>query len=185
MGAPTCTQALRQAYASALAKLPADTHARLGKALTLVQQGGVTDVGQGYWEVSSQSEGAAPHSVNGSCNCDWAHFHPNQYCTHQLAVMLTKKSLKLMTPAPQPIAVPQEPLEAPRSALGEAPASCNVRLIIGPHEVQWTLRGHDEAEVFTRLQKLLSRRDVSPIPKPQPRKPSGGQHGPWKQRQGR
>jgi hypothetical protein len=33
------------------------------------------------------------------------------------------------------------------------------------------LRGQDEAAVFTRLQALLARKDVQPLPKPAPRKP--------------
>jgi hypothetical protein len=61
--------------------------------------------------------------------------------------------------------------------LPEAPASCNVRLLVGPHEVQWTLRGQDEDEVFARLQALLARKDVQPLP-PKPARPQGQ----WKQR---
>jgi hypothetical protein len=75
--------------------------------------------------------------------------------------------------------VPQgAPLEVPRGPLGEAPASANVRLLVGGHEVQFTLRGHDEAGVFARLQTLLARKDVIPLPsKPAPRAP-----GQWKHR---
>src|SRR5262249_53774271 len=40
--------------------------------------------------------GAAPHSVNGQCTCDWSHFNPGRFCTHQYAVFLIKKSLALI-----------------------------------------------------------------------------------------
>jgi hypothetical protein len=78
----TCTEALQEAYKLAVAALPADTHGRLAKALTLVQSGQVLETDHGYWEVASQSEGGAPHSVNGSCDCDWLHYHPGNRCTH-------------------------------------------------------------------------------------------------------
>jgi len=71
----------------------------------------------------------------------------------------------------------QTPLEDPRGSLGEAPVSLNVKVLLGAHEVMVTLRGTDEAEVFTRLQTFLARTDVQPLPKPAPRKPYGGQQG--------
>jgi hypothetical protein len=58
--------------------------------------------------------------------------------------------------------------------LYEAPASANVRVLIGGHEVQWTLRGHDEGAVFARLQTLLARKEVTPLPaRPAPRQGQG------------
>lgn len=61
---------------------------------------------------------------------------------------------------------PAQPAPAP---LPEAPASVNVRVLVAGHEVQWTLRGHDEAQVFDRLHTILKRQDVKVIPKPVPK----------------
>jgi hypothetical protein len=41
--------------------------------------------------------------------------------------------------------------------LPEAPASANVRVKVGGHEVQWTLRDVDEARLAARLEALLTR----------------------------
>src|SRR5215471_12031223 len=97
----TCTAALDKAYELACAKLPETEHARLAKALALVQSGGVFETDHGYWEVASQSEGGEPHAVNGSCDCDWRHFHPAERCTHMLAVALQKKTWQLMQASQQ------------------------------------------------------------------------------------
>jgi hypothetical protein len=98
-----CTQALARAYALALEKLPENTHGRLAKALTLVQQGQVFEADDGYFEVASQREGGEPYSlrVNGTCPCDWMHFHPGNRCTHMLAVLLQRKTMQLLTQARQ------------------------------------------------------------------------------------
>ena len=60
--------------------------------------------------------------------------------------------------------------------LPEAPASLNVKVLVQGHEVQVTLRGTDEAALLGRLQALLTRQDIRPIPKPAPR--TGG----WQKR---
>src|SRR5215831_9448504 len=90
----TCTAALDEAYRRAVETLPADTHARLAKALALVQAGQVFESDRGHWEVASQSEGGYPHSVNGACDCDWQHFNPGELCTHRLAVLLQRKTMQ-------------------------------------------------------------------------------------------
>jgi len=53
--------------------------------------------------------------------------------------------------------------------LPEAPASLNVKVLVQGHEVQVTLRGTDETALLGRLQALLTRQDIRPIPKPAPR----------------
>ena len=58
--------------------------------------------------------------------------------------------------------------------LPEAPASLNVKVLVQGHEVQVTLRGTDETALLGRLQALLTRQDIRPIPKPAPK--AGG----WK-----
>ena len=60
--------------------------------------------------------------------------------------------------------------------LFEAPASVNLKVLIAGHEVMVTLRGADEGALLTRLDALLKRQDVRPIPKPVK------QAGSWKQR---
>jgi hypothetical protein len=124
-----------------------------------VQGGQVVETDHGYWEVASQSEGGAPHSVNGTCDCDWAHFHPGNRCTHQLAVLLQRKTLALMAqPVPEPaselhVAAPVAPI----APLPEAPASVNIRVTIQGREVQITLRDTDEGRLLARLETLLQR----------------------------
>jgi hypothetical protein len=192
MSIRTCTEALQEAYRLAVAALPADTHGRLAKALALVQSGQVFETAHGYWEVASQSEGGAPHSVNGTCDCDWAHFHPGNRCTHQLAVLLQRKTLTLMAhPNPEP--EPEAPgaatvasiAESPAvcATLPEAPASVNVRVTIQGRECQITLRDTDEGRLLARLETLLQR---YPAPvKAQPAAPEDGprcpDHGKMKQ----
>ena len=55
------------------------------------------------------------------------------------------------TPAPAPPSCP------------EARCSVNVRLRVHGHEVQVTLRGHEEADVFVRLEAVLAQ---FPLPEP-------------------
>jgi hypothetical protein len=50
--------------------------------------------------------------------------------------------------------------------------------MVGQHEVQFTVRGHDEADVFARVQALLARKDVRPLPA----KPAPKAQGQWKGR---
>jgi hypothetical protein len=167
MASLTCTAALEEAYRLAVAALPADTHERLAKALTLVQSGQVRETDHGYWEVASQSEGHEPYAINGTgCPCDWAHFHPGNRCTHQLAVLLQRKTLTLMA-QPDPEPEPEAPVAAPVASaaespavltpLPEAPASVNVRVTIAGRECQITLRDTDETRLLARLETLLQR----------------------------
>jgi hypothetical protein len=104
----TCTTALTQAYNLALAKLPEATHGRLAKGLALVQAGQVFETEPGHWEVASQREGALPHRVTcTTCDCDWAAFNPGDICTHRAAVMLMKKSLRLLAHAQTDCPLPE------------------------------------------------------------------------------
>jgi hypothetical protein len=68
---------------------------------------------------------------------------------------------------------------APQTAqtLPEAPASINLKALIGGFEAQITLRDSSEDRLLDRLHALLGRTDIRPIPKPAPR--TGG----WQQRQ--
>jgi len=60
---------------------------------------------------------------------------------------------------------PAQPTPAP---LPEAPASVNVRVLIGGREVQWTLRDTDEARLAERLTALLARYPVTEAPPTSP-----------------
>jgi len=166
---------LAEMTAKAQAKLP-ESNGRIEKAAALVLQGDVE--GQepdGAWRVGSCTDPLTTHRVSGtSCSCDDSQHNraPRGLCKHVLAVMMLTRINEVLAAE-----APQEPLGDPRSPLPEAPASVNVRVLVQGHEVQWTLRGTDEAEVFTRLQALLARKDVQPLPKPAPRKPYGGQQG--------
>jgi hypothetical protein len=60
--------------------------------------------------------------------------------------------------------------------LPEARASLNFKAMIGGYEVQMTLRDDTEGAILARLQVLLKRPDIRPVPKPAPRA------GSWKQR---
>jgi hypothetical protein len=188
MSTLTCTEALTEAYRLAVAALPADTHGRLEKALALVEAGQVVETEPGHWEVASQAEGHEPYAINGTgCPCDWAHFHPGNRCTHQLAVLLQRKTLALMAqPIPEleaPVAAPVAESPAVLATLPEAPSSCNVRVEIAGRDVQITLRDTDETRLLVRLEALLQR---YPAPtKAQPAATEGGprcpDHGKMKQ----
>jgi hypothetical protein len=66
------------------------------------------------------------------------------------------------------------------TVLPEAPASINLKVLIQGHEVMVTLRDRNEATLLARLQTLLKRQDIRPIP-PRPAPKTGG----WKRNQGR
>src|SRR5215470_6069518 len=186
----TCTAALDKAYELACAKLPETEHARLAKALALVQSGGVFETDHGYWEVASQSEGGEPHAVNGSCDCDWRHFHPAERCTHMLAVALQKKTMQLLTasaqaetgdpigegdvvdlmPLEEPVmqtqTVPPAPVPVP-----EALFSATLKGTVGGHETLLTVRGMTAAEFTANLQAVRGVLDKPARPTPLPSTP--------------
>jgi hypothetical protein len=158
-------------------KLPAATHNRLAKALALVQSGQVFERDNGYWEVASQREGAPPHSVNGACDCDWENYNKEAYCTHELAVLLQRKTLRILRAAhqaPPTDAVPAPTSQAPTASpqpLGEAPCSANTFVMVGAHRVQITIRGVDETEVLARMAKVIAQYPDQPQASSQPLSP--------------
>jgi hypothetical protein len=156
-------------------KIPA-LNGRISKACRLVLAGDVELQGAKAL-VHSLSDPAKTYTLEpGHCTCADFPRAPESLCAHRLAVGFQRKIQELLARETPPVPVSSTDGEN----LPEAPASCNVRVLVGGHEVQWTLRGHDEAEVFTRLQTLLKRSDVQPLPKPAPRQ------GPWQRRhQGR
>jgi len=99
-----------------------------------------------------------------------------------MAIAKRTGELLAQQPAPEVITIPEEaeltypdndpepapPPPRPVAALGEAPASVNVRVTICGREVQITLRDTDEARLLERLQEVLQR-----YPLPQPEAPRG------------
>jgi hypothetical protein len=179
---PTTFTPDRQRFRAVLAELAdkarttlPECNGRVEKAVALVLAGDIAyDPQTSTALVSSCSDPTKVYKVRGKvCECKDYDRAPQHLCKHVLGVMfLIRVEQTLAAEAPQ-----AQPREASRGALGEAAASANFRAMVGQFEVQFTVRGHDEAEVFTRLQTLLARKDVRPLPaKPAPRS------GQWKQR---
>ena len=127
----------------------------IARAHALIMQGFVADQGDGTAKVLA-SDGQRHYTVNGTCDCQGA--HNGKACKHRAAWLLYQHVQKKLAG--------QEQL--PAAPLPEAPASVNLKVVIGGHEVQVTLRDHDETRLLTRLQTLLKRADIRPMPKPQP-----------------
>ena len=178
MTAPTFLQTLKYEVGRMQAAHP-EREGEIARASALISLGMVTpsadDPATG--QVLS-SDMTRTYHVNGACDCS-AGQHGKD-CKHQHAWKLYRHvEKKVASRMPKDATFP--PRETPDTSqapgLGEAPASLNLKVLIQGHEVQVTLRGTDEAQLLTRLQTLLKRSDIRPIPKPAPRQ-SGG----WKQR---
>ena len=105
------------------------------------------------------------YSVNGVCSCQ-AGQHGRD-CKHQHAWKLYQyiaRKVEERTAPPEP-----EPLPA----LGEAPASANVRVMIAGREVQVTLRDTSEERLLARLQTVLERFPVPETPRTPANSPEG------------
>lgn len=184
----TFQQALAQAEMAARRTLPYALHERLSCARAIIKTGAVQQDDDGTWQVASGSRPDLHHRVNGACSCEDAHYQaPQGLCKHRLSVYLMRRALQLMAAeAPQPMEEemiepypdnewPEEALEETTRPdqpppLPEAPASVNVRVIIGGREVQWTLRDTDEARLAVRLEALLAHYP-SPPPAQSPPQP--------------
>jgi hypothetical protein len=176
MGTPlTFTQALEQAEALAQQALPQVCHERIACGMALVKNGHVLQRDDGTWEVQSATTEGKVYAVNGSCPCEDAHFRaPKGLCKHRLSVQLFRRAVSLMQPQHAPEAPQEEPLGDARSALGEAPSSINLKVLLYGHECQLTLRDEREDRLLQRLEALLKNKDIRPLPKPAPR-PQGQQ----------
>ena len=171
--------ALMQAEAQARSTLDSALHARLNCAVALVKDGHVFQANDGTWQVDSTSKEHLTYTVNGTCGCeDHRYNHPPKgLCKHRLAMFLSQRVSTLMQ---QPLVpVMPEILPAPVT-LPEARASLNFRAMVGNFEVQMTLRDETKGAILDRLQVLLKRHDIRPVPKPAPRST-----GTWKRNQGR
>ncbi len=156
--------------------LPQETNGRVESAVKLVLMGDVEPQADGTVTVFSATDATRRYVLQGqTCTCaDYERGQaPEGWCQHRIAAGIDKR-VREMCPAPP------APIEASPVALPEAPASVNVRVLVGGHEVQWTLRDTDEGRLAERLQALLKRPDIRPVPKPAPRSQQwrkGGQHG--------
>jgi hypothetical protein len=169
----TFSQALVQAEAQARRTLAPELHERLSAAVALVTDGRVFQTTEGPWQVDSTSTEGLVHSVNGACSCDDVHFNkpPQGLCKHRISVYLARRVSQLMQ-APAAGGVGRSAPTSPAVPLPEAPASCNVYVMISGHKVQVTLRDGDEQRMLDRLQILLDR---FPAPQPAPQAFSQGQ----------
>jgi len=119
-------------------------------------------------------------TANNACNPDYERGQaPEGWCQHRIAAGIDKRTREMLAAQAADITL-SDGTAAPQAPLPEAPASVNVRVLVGGHEVQWTLRDTDEGRLAERLQALLKRPDIRPVPKPAPRSQQwrkGGQHG--------
>ena len=177
-GTLTFHQALLQAEAQARSTLDETLHERLSAATALVKDGRVFQTATGVWEVDSVSREGLTYRPNGTCSCEDHHFNKPRYCKHQLGAFLAMRVQALMRPPaapvvpelvepwpdndpePAPPAVETEPPApshpAGTAALPEARSSANVRIQVCGHDVQITLRDHDESTLLARLTTLLA-----------------------------
>ena len=176
--------------ARAKAKLP-ECNGRVDKAVALVLAGDVeAQAGDGSWRVGSCTDPLTTHRVQGtSCSCEDSQYGraPRGLCKHVLAVMMQMRVQALLPQAPAVEWPPDEELAAESTSelhtgcpapLPEAPASCNVYVLIGGHKVQVTLRDTDEARMLARLQVVLAQyppalAPTAPAVSPQPRREAG------------
>jgi hypothetical protein len=161
--------------AKATAKLPECT-GRIEKAVALLLNHDVDyHPEDGSAIVNSCTDPTKVHHVTGStCDCQDFPQAPHGFCKHRLSVALLTRVRQRLPPIVAPMATAAE-----SQALPEAAASVNFRAMVGQFECQFTLRGSDENALLERLQALVQRPDVRPLPKPAPK--TGG----WKPRQGR
>src|SRR5262252_4471714 len=158
-----------------------DCIGRVDSAVKIVLNGDVELLPDGTARVASQSNGTTKYFiVNGECTYKDYPKAPSFWCKHRIAAGLMKRSRTLAkikleqlqsngtTPpaTEQPQVQPQlEPVEAPTQSepiavpapLPEAKASANVYVTIAGRKVQLTLRDHDEDNLLSRMEKLLSR----------------------------
>ena len=110
------------------------------------------------------SDGTTQYRVNSHCDCQ-AGQHGKQ-CKHRQSWLLyqhiARKVEAQSTPEERTASGKNQPLP-------EARASLNFKAMIGGFEVQVTLRDDTEAAILDRLQVLLKRQDMRPVPKSAPR----------------
>jgi hypothetical protein len=184
-------QALHALADKARTAVPA-LNGRVEGAVKLVLAGDVTLLEDGTARVCSGSEPLTTYKVGASCTCrDFSHA-PRGLCRHKLAALMQYRLAELLPPASDADEPWPEPADASdlqdvspvaqegevahvavvgskngacgEGSLPEAPASVNVRLTILGHDVQFTLRDHDEGALLARLEALLRKVQTAPAP---------------------
>jgi SWIM zinc finger len=154
MSTPTFLDILRSEVARMQALRP-DREGEIGRAAALIALGMVQPTDDPATAHVLSSDGLKHYTVNGRCSCQAGdHGRP---CKHLAAWRLYQHVQKKMTP------------QAPASAaepLPEARSSLNFKALISGFEVQLTLRDENEEALLGRLQTLLKRQDIRPVPKP-------------------
>ena len=144
-------QAVKLVAEIAQAKLAQPLHGSVQRATALVLHRHVWLDDDGRHAQVRSADGQTWYLVNGNCTCLEAPQAPDGLCAHRLAVGLYRRASELLHSQGQP------EVSAPAPALPEAPASVNVRVLIGRHECQWTLRDVSEDRLAERLQTFLAR----------------------------
>jgi hypothetical protein len=191
--------------ARAKAKLP-ECNGRVESATALVLAGDVFVSDDGSVEVGSCTDPRTMHRLAGrACTCEDSQYGraPGSWCKHRLAHAIYTRAHQEMAarapdvepevelpadfetwgdndseaPLPEEVEAPS-PLPCP-APLPEARSSANVRLQVCGHEVQITLRDHDEAALMVRLTALIHGYGPPPPPPPPPVEPTPQcpQHG--------
>jgi hypothetical protein len=110
--------------------------------------------------VGSSTDPPLSYTVNGSCPCAASQFN-DTLCKHRLEFVLYQRICDRLAEETECYTVDLDPEEVmPPAPLPEAPASVNVRLVVGGREVQWTLRDTDETRLALRLDAPLARYPV-------------------------
>jgi hypothetical protein len=154
------------ALVAAMAKerLPQAINGRLEGAIKLVLAHDVTRLADGTIEVGSCTDPLKTYRLVGTaCECkDFVDGKaPEGWCRHRIAAGIAKRVRELLPPAPEST---PEVHPVCTSPLPEAPASCNVYVLIGGHKVQVTLRDSDEARMLARLHVVLAQYPAVPGP---------------------
>ena len=160
--------AFREAVATVAMKAKAalpECHGRIDAAIKIVLAGDVAMHPDGTATVGSGSDPQMSHLVNGSCTCSDYARAPEGRCKHRLGRWIYKKATALAqeemarmdTPTASWVEIARSNPPLTATPLPEAPASVNVRLMMGGREVQVTLRDHDETRLLERLHALLQR----------------------------
>jgi hypothetical protein len=187
----TFRETVAQVAEQARAILPVSVNGRIESAVKLVLQGDVEPLDDGSIKVGSSDPTRWYHLVGTACTCtDFVQGKaPEGWCKHKIAANIQKSVERVLARTAAPVVPPELadwPLEsdlptmpAPGAPLGEAPASCNVYVMIGGHKVQVTLRDTDEHRMLARLTALLAQYppaqaapqggpQASPAARPQP-----------------
>ena len=158
----TFREVVAQVAEKARAALPTAVNGRLEHAVKLVLLHDVMPQADGSILVGSSTDAMKSYLLVGTaCECqDFTRGQaPDGWCQHRIAAGIAKRVQELLPPEPAPVA-PEHTLTVPSaqplSALPEAPASVNVRLVIDGRDCQVTLRDTDEGRLLERLQAVLA-----------------------------